>query len=54
MAYKFKTISEAEDYFEKNINTNSNNCNEEWESARDAWVSDLGCEIEEVDLEDRD
>lgn len=51
MAFKFRTIEEAEDYYEKNINSNSNNCNEEWTSARDSWVDDNSHLIEECALD---
>ena len=35
-----------EEYYEENVNSNSNNMNEEFESARDSWFSNL--DVQEV------
>ncbi len=50
-SFRFKTAEEAAEYYEKNINTNSNNMNPAFENALDSWLEDNADDIEESYLE---
>jgi hypothetical protein len=45
--FEFETIDEASEYYEKEINTNSNNFNPAFENALNSWLEDNRDDIRE-------